>query len=162
MEQSKTPSRALAPALMFRPQGEAMKVFFAIVVCSLFYGIAGTQTGNDPQRVIERMIDQGSLEGHDQKVLGTTGDAAAVLLTKVLAGKPLSTSQIDTSLLILNMAFADPRMVENASDRQPRTALFVLQAFDGLSQEASLRQRIAETRTYIQSRYAEALKSTPK
>jgi len=123
--------------------------------------MAAGQPGNSPEAVIKRMIDQGSLEGHDQKVLGTTGDAAGVLLTKVLAGKTLTTDQIDTSLLILNMAFADPRMVENASDRQPRTALFVLQAFDRLSEETDLRKRIAQTRAYIQSRHTGVTKSTP-
>jgi len=128
-----------------------MKISFALIVILLSCGADG-QTGNNPEAVIQRMIDQGSLVGHDQKVLGTIGDAAAVILTKVLAGKTLSGEQIDTSLLILNMAFADPRMVESASDRQPRTALFVLQAFDHLSPETALRGRIAQTREYIQSR----------
>ena len=138
-----------------------MKISLALIVFLLSSGIADRQIGNNPEAVIQRMIDQGSLEGHDQKVLGTIGDAAAVILTKVLAGKTPSTGEIDTSLLILNMAFADPSMVEVPSDRKPRTALFVLQAFGHSAPDTALRKRIVETREYIQARYIASLKDSP-
>lgn len=135
-----------------------MRRTFAAIFMVLLTGTGDTQPGNNPEIVIQRMIDQGSLEGHDQKVLGTTGDSAAVILTKVLAGKTLSSEQVDTALLVLNMAFADPQIVQNASDREPRTALFVLQAFDHLSLGSALRARVAQTREYIQSRYRQMSK----
>lgn len=135
-----------------------MRRTLAAIFMVLLTGTGNTQPGNNPEIVIQRMFDQGSLEGHDQKVLGTTGDAAAVILTKVIAGKTLTADQIDTSLLILNMAFADPQMVQNAPDRDPRTALFVLQAFDHLSAGPALRERIAQTREYVQSRHRQMSK----
>jgi|SRR5712664_1869462 len=138
-----------------------MKTLLIMVVSLVSCGITDGQTGNNPEAVIERMIDSGSFEGHDQKVIGPMGDAAAVALTKVLAGRTLRADQIDSSLLILNIAFADPSMVEIASDRKPRAALFVLQAFDHLVQEAALKQRIAETRKYIQEQFLKASQAHP-
>jgi hypothetical protein len=124
-------------------------------VVLVFCGIARGQTSTNPEAVIQRMIDSGSLEGHDQKVIGPLGDAAAVALTKVLAGRTLTTEQIDSALLILNMAFGDPNAIEIAADRKPRAALFILQSFDHWTQDAALRRRISETREYIQARYSQ-------
>jgi len=132
--------RALLPTLVF------------LISC----GIVEGQTGNNAEVVIKRMIDSGTLEGHDSKVIGPMGDAAAVVLTKVLGGRTISANQIDSSLLILNMAFGDPNAVEIPSDRKPRTALFILQLFDYSTQDESLRKRIGETREYIQARYLQA------
>ena len=138
-----------------------MKTLFMMVLSLVSCCITDGQKGNDAETVIERMINSGSLEGHDQKVIGPMGDAAAVVLTKVLAGKTLTTDQIDSSLLILNMAFGDPSGVEIASDRKPRAALFVLQAFDHSVLDAALKKRIAETRKYIQEQYLKASQAHP-
>jgi len=138
-----------------------MKTLLMMVLSLVSCCITDGQTGNNPEAVIERMIDSGSLEGHDQKVIGPMGDAAAVVLTKVLAGRTLSADQIDSSLLILNVAFADPSMVEIASDRKPRAALFILQAFDHSVRDAALKKRIAETRKYIQEQFLKASRAHP-
>jgi len=138
-----------------------MKTLVMMLVFLVSCDIANGQTGNNPEAVIERMINSGSLEGHDNKVIGPMGDAAAVALTKVLAGKTLTINQIDSSLLILNMAFGNPSGVEIASDRKPRAALFVLQAFDYSVQDAALKKRIAETRKYIQEQFLKASQAHP-
>jgi len=132
-----------------------MKTLLPTLVFLISCGIVEAQTGNNAEVVIKRMIDSGTLEGHDSKVIGPMGDAA-VVLTKVLGGRTINANQIDSSLLILNMAFGDPNAVEIPSDRKPRTALFILQLFDYSTQDESLRRRIAETREYIQARYTQA------
>src|SRR2546423_1328632 len=102
---------------------------FSIVLCS---GLVCSQTPSTPETMITHMINSGEYEGHNAKVIGPMGDAAAVVVTKVLADKSITSDQIDSVLLILYSAFADPSMVEVVSDRQPRTALFVLQYMDSM------------------------------
>ena len=57
------------------------------------------------EHIIRKNIDQGMLEGHDTKVIGGIGDPAAVVITKVLTGRDLTTQQIDNTLVVLNEAF---------------------------------------------------------
>jgi hypothetical protein len=80
-------------------------------------------------------------------MLGGMGDAAAVLVTKVVAGKHLSTNEIDSVLTILNISFGGE--VKNASDREPRAALFILQLCDLSTQDRELKKRVARTREYL-------------
>jgi hypothetical protein len=143
-----------------------MKALFAIILSVVSASLSLGQDVNKPivrlgpEDVIQRIIASGGYEGHDVKIIGPMGDAAAVMVTKILAGKTPSAIEIDSSLLILNMAFADPSMVEIAPDRKPRAALFVLQAFERSVQDAALKKRIAETRQYIQARYAATTKDS--
>src|SRR6266849_2907883 len=122
-----------------------MRVFLAIFFSLLFSGVAWCQKTSTPEEAIGRIINSGLLEGHDQKVMGGTGDAAAVIVTKVVGERKLSTSQINSVLLILNSAFGG---VDTAADRQPRTALFVLQFLELSTNDVELRKRIADTRRY--------------
>lgn len=113
-----------------------------------------------PEDVIRRMIATGGYEGHDNKILAGMGDAAAVLVTKVVADKHLSAGEIDTVLTVLNISFAGT--VNDAPNQEPRTALFVLQLCDSSTQDPELKTRIAQTRAYIQQQYAKSLKTSEK
>jgi hypothetical protein len=86
------------------------------------------------------------------------GDAAAVVVTRVLAGRAVGTAEIDSVLVVLNSSFADPSMVR-ASDREPRTALFVLRYMDSSTSDAKLKQRIADTRNRIMERFTKYQRS---
>ncbi len=125
----------------------------ALILSSLAY----SQTGNDSKHAIKRMFDTGLLDGHDQKLIGRLGDAGAVLVTKTLAGRDLTSDTIDTALVVIAGSFADPSFVEATADRQPRTALLVLRYLDLSTQEAVLKKRIADTGKYVQDRYAASL-----
>jgi hypothetical protein len=107
-----------------------------------------SQTKTNPEEAITRIINVGLLEGHDQKVIGGIGDAAAVIVTKVVGDRKLTTSQADSILIILNSAFGG---VEASADRKPRTALFVLRCLESTTEDQGLLQRIDKTRKYIQS-----------
>ena len=113
----------------------------------------GTYT---PEDVIRRMLYQGITDGHDAGVVGGTGDAAAVAITKVVGGGSLSPSQIDIVLAVLNMAFGDETP---GADAEPRTALFVLRQLDLSTNDAQLRGRIAQTRKYIADEFSKSQKS---
>jgi hypothetical protein len=123
-------------------------------------GAAHGQTGNDPESVIRRMVDIGFHEGHDQKVVGRLGDAGAVLVTKILAGRDLTPSTVDNVLAVLYQSFADPTFVETTSDRQPRTSLLLLRYLDSSASDAALKKRIADTAKYVQDRYAASVQAT--
>ena len=108
-----------------------------------------------PEDVIRRMLYQGITEGHDDGVVGGTGDAAAVIITKVVGGRTLSPSQIDVALAVLNMAFGD---VRPGPDAEPKTALFVLRQLELSTNDAQLRGRIAQTRKYIADQFSKSTK----
>lgn len=131
-------------------------IFAALILSSLVYG----QTGGDPERVIRRIVDAGVSEGYDQKVIGGLGDAGAVILTKILAGRDLTRSTIDGGLVVIQSVFADPTFVEAAGDREPRTALLLLRYFDLSTNDAALKKRIADTVKYVRDRYAASLHAT--
>jgi|SRR5271157_4415734 len=132
-----------------------LAISVALILSSVVYG----QTGNDPEHVIKRMFDTASFEGHDQKVIGRLGDAGAVLVTKILAGRDLTSQTIDTALVVIEGSFADPNFVEAANDRQPRTALLLLRYLDLSARDSALKKRIADTAKYVQDRYAASLQA---
>jgi len=91
------------------------------------------------------------LEGHDQKVIGELGDASAVLITKILSDRNLTSQTIDNVLVVLGGSFADPAHLAIASDREPRTALLLLRYLDISTSDVGLKRRIADTRKYIEA-----------
>jgi hypothetical protein len=142
-----------------RAKVETVKVLFCTLALVACFGAAWCQTPDSPEQVIRRMIRMGNLESHDSKVLGPMGDAAAVIVTKVAAGRKLSVTEMDSVLTVLYQSFADPSMVPVVSDRQPLTTLFVLQSMASATKDTALKGRIAEARSYIEKRYAEYAKS---
>ena len=112
----------------------------------------GTVTAED---VIRRNLYQGLIDGHDVGVVGGTGDAAAVIITKVVGGRSLSPSRIDVVLALLNTAFVD---VTPGPDAEPKTALFVLRQLELATNDAQLRGRIAQTRKYIADQFSKSAK----
>lgn len=125
-----------------------MKILLSIIASIWLCGVSYAQSGNNPEHVIRRMISCSCSEGHDSKVIGGMGDAAAVLVTKIIAGGTVTTEEIDSILVILNMSFVG--QAPEASDQEPRTALFVLQYCDSATKDPELRKRIAKTREYVQ------------
>jgi hypothetical protein len=111
------------------------------------------QAGNDPLQVVDRMLRSGIFEGHDQKVVGRLGDEAAVLVTKLLEGRDLTSDTIENALVVIDESFVDPSLVQSSTDREPRTSLFVLRYLDLSTNDPELKKRIGDTRKYIVDRY---------
>lgn len=110
-----------------------------------------------PEEAINRIIGSGLLEGHDSKVIGGTGDSAAVAVTKIVRGRTLSPEEIDRVLLILKMAFGS---VTPGPQAEPRTALFVLRSLELSANDALLRGRIAQTRKYVEEEFSRSQKAS--
>jgi hypothetical protein len=102
---------------------------------------------------IQHYLGGGDLDGEFIKLVGGMGDAAAVTMTKVVAGGSLSSSQVQDIIEILGYAFAEPRLVGNPADRQPRAALFLLSYLDTTVKDASLRVKIDDVRKHILDNY---------
>lgn len=110
-----------------------------------------------PDEMVRRIIELGIYEGQMEMSISRMGDAAAVAVTKVLVGKNPSALEIDMVLVVFSHSFAGIKQVENISDRQPRTALFVLRYLDTCTQDLELKKRIAYIRKYIQDEYTKSL-----
>jgi hypothetical protein len=115
------------------------------------------------EQVVQQVIELREIEGQMQKTIANMGDAAAVAVTRTLAGTNPSPDDMNMVLVILTTSFGDPNGVKVVSDRQPRTALLVLQYLDLCAKSSDLKKRIADTRIYIQGQYAKYLQqSSPK
>ena len=121
----------------------------------LFVSSAPGQTTLSPEHVIRRIMETGTIEGVDYKMIGELGDATAVAVTRVIAGRNVSKIEAGNVLIILKRAFADPRTVPIKSDREPRTTLFVLSWLESRA-DSELKVRILETRKYVQDQAEKA------
>ena len=137
-----------------------MRVDLAVILCLALSGVAYSQSGSDPEQVVKKIINTGMIEGWDQKVLPHLGDAGAVLATKVLADKNLTSKTVGGVLIVVESSFAAPKFIEVAADREPRTSLLLLRYLELCTSDAESRKNIADTRRYIQDRYAAFAKGT--
>ncbi len=117
--------------------------FFVLFSCP---SVSFCQTISTPEEVIGRALETGVIDGHTIKMVGPMGDAAGVAVTRVVAERSLRPDEVQSILDILTESFADPRLVENSGDREPRAALFVLRYLDATATDSALKTRIAETR----------------
>jgi hypothetical protein len=114
------------------------------------------QSGNDPNHVIERIIETGTIEGHDAKVIGGMGEAAAVKLAKVFSDRDLRQQDVGGGLWILADAFAGDRCFSFDSDRKPWAAFLLLRYFDLSTTDAKVKKQIADVRKGIERNCAES------
>jgi hypothetical protein len=135
-----------------------VKLIFGICLALALSGIARGHAVDDPEVVVRQIINTGLIQGWDRKVLLHLGDAGAVLLTKVLADKELTSKTIGSVLIVIEESFADPSFVEIARDRRPRTALLVLRYLELSTNDADLKKHIADTGKHVRDRYAASLK----
>ena len=117
---------------------------------------ASGQTASDSEREVHRLMTCACLDGHDSQTFGRMGDATAVAITKIISGRAPESSEVDAILLILHISFADPKFVDIVSDREPRTAMFVLQYLSSTKRDPSLQARIDETKRYVQQQFAKS------
>lgn len=137
-----------------------MKIVAILIGVCFYLGMStsiDSQVTSTSEEAIARIIDSGLLEGHDQKVIGGIGDAAAVIVTKVVRGRELQSSQVLNVLIVLNMAFGD---AVNGPDCEPKTTLFVLHELDLSTSDSQLKTKIAQTKQFIDHEYAKSKQAT--
>ena len=77
-----------------------------------------------------------------------------MVLTKIIAGRDVSRSEVDTMLDMLLSSFSEFGLIESAAEREPRTPLFLLRHFDCVVYDAVLKKKIADTRKSILEAFA--------
>lgn len=120
---------------------------------------AGQGQPADLEQRVRSVLKTGVVYGQDDKLFNASGDAAAVVLTKVLGASStaLSASDADMVLVIITESFAGSP--GTAADREPRAALFVLKYLDCTTADPGLKQRIVDTRRNILEHYSKYLKA---
>jgi hypothetical protein len=115
-------------------------------------GIGQVSTQENLENIVRGFLDQKPglilLESPMDGPLSRGGDAAAVAITKV-GGKEISSDGITRILLLIHMSFTAPRIIENPSDRQPRTTLVVLKCLSSLQVTPELKKKIGETEQFV-------------
>ncbi len=112
--------------------GLAPLVFLMVLLASPSSLCAQALDGT-PEHVLTAALDTKStvvFSGVMQKQLGAMGDAAAVAITKVLAGSSPQPDVVDRVLLAIEISFEYPEKIAEQADQKPRTALFVLASLD--------------------------------
>jgi hypothetical protein len=137
-----------------------VRVTLVVILGLALSGAACGQSGNDPEQVVRRVINTGMIQGWDQKLLVHLGDAGAVLATKILADRNLTPKTIGGALIVVANSFAEPKFVEVTADREPRTSLLLLRYLEFSTSDAESSKNIADTRKYVQDRYATFLKAS--
>jgi hypothetical protein len=106
-----------------------------------------------PEAVVNTVLSRATEQMYtswDAKELGKLGDASAVALTKILGGREPTVDEIGQIVVIIRLAFNQPRMITVRLDAQPRAALFVLKYLDSLPSSSGLKDKIAQARAEIE------------
>lgn len=107
-----------------------------------------------PEHVVKAGLDPKSeliYSGIMRKQLMRMGDAAAVAVTRVLAGERPQSDTIDRILLIIESSFDSPEAIANQADQQPKTALFVLASLDQRHLSVEQRKRLGVLQMKLKS-----------
>ena len=132
----------------------------ALLLC-LFSGIQSGAPPLSDEDIVRGIVIGGSFEGKMARRISPLGDAAAVMVIKILGEKDPSAAQGQAVLLVLRISFADTGLIRNESDRDPRAALFLLKSMESAARSSKLHGEISETRKFLLTQ-REKLKSAPK
>lgn len=115
-----------------------MKAYLIVaVLLALTYSAKGQQ-GEDLEQAVRTSIFTGVSEGQRVKEIQRAGDAAAVMITKVVADRQLTDAEREIALDLLQQAFSRLSWVTAPADREPRAALFVADAISCSSGNSGL------------------------
>ena len=130
---------------------------FLMLACVLLVGastaICQVSTEENLENIVRAFLDQKPglilIESPMEGPLNRGGDAAAVAITKVVGARDISSDGITRILLLIHMSFEAPRIIENPSDRRPRTTLFILKYLSTLPASPELKKKIVETEQFV-------------
>jgi hypothetical protein len=107
-----------------------------------------------PEHAVKAALNSKSsviYSGIMRKQLMPMGDAAAVAVTRVLAGERPQADAVDRILLIIEFSFDSPEAIAKQADQQPKTALFVLASLDQQHLTVEQRTHLAQLRKKLKS-----------
>ena len=146
--------------------GRRFAMFIATLVACLvvFFVLPDSSPAQEldgvPEHVVTAALNPKSeviYSGVMRKQLIRMGDAAAVAITRVLAGKRPQSDTVNRVLLIIEFSFDSPEAIVDEADQNPKTALFVLASLDQQALSTEEKKHLTELRMKL-----EALASDPK
>jgi hypothetical protein len=149
-----------------RPLPAACLVAFACAT-TICLGPSVSWAQTNAEKTVQTAMTKGedgmysAYDGHFVKWLPHFGDASAVALTKILADKPITDTDIPAILIVVRDSYDSLISIENAADRKPRTTLFVLSSLSHATTDPETIKKIADTRAYINSQYANYAQAHP-
>jgi hypothetical protein len=135
---------------------------FCIALSLLSASVLRAQT--NAETIVQVTLKEAEHEGINgvmEKSLSRLGDASAVAVTKLLADKPLADTDIRSILLVVRLSYDSPLSVEDATEREPRTTLYLLHSLSQATHDPRILTSIEETTSYVKSQYAAFVKSHP-
>jgi hypothetical protein len=128
-----------------------------LVACGVFLVLPNSSPAQEldgvPEHVVKAALNPKSeviYSGVMRKQLMPMGDAAAVAITRVLAGRRPQPDTVDRVLLIIEFSFDSPEAIVNQADRKPKTALFVLASLDQQELSAQQKKHLTELRMKLE------------
>lgn len=136
------------------------RLLLSVVLIALRAALLGQAVPHDAESTVRQALAyaNGGYTSTTEKELARLGDASAVAITKVVAGKPLGEQDVEHMLLIITLSYSGPRVIEASADRNPRTTLLLLNYFDLAISDPKLKAKVATTRAYVKGQYAKWLK----
>ena len=136
-----------------------VRVSTILVAClAVFFVFSDSSSAQEldgvPEHVVEAALNPKSeviYSGVMRKQLTRVGDAAAVAITRVLAGKRPHAETVNRVLLIIEFSFDSPEAIVNQADQKPKTALFVLASLDQQILSVEQKKHLVELRMKLET-----------
>src|ERR1700751_4480719 len=132
---------------------KSVMIVAILVACGVFLVLPNSSSAQEldgvPEHVVKVALNPTSeaiYSGVMRKQLMPMGDAAAVAITRVLAGKRPQSDTVDRVLLIIEFSFDSPEAIVNQADGKPKTALFVLASLDQQALSTEQKKHLSELR----------------
>lgn len=134
--------------------GELMRTLIFALLLVACPGAANSQTTtqNDVERSVRVLLtglSSGMVWSMAEKPITRFGDSASVAITKIFSDREPTPPEMYNALTVIRIAFARPSIVEVDSDRSPRTTLLLLRYMELLTENADLRENIADIRQFV-------------
>jgi hypothetical protein len=136
-----------------------MKLLLLLLALIFTPGILHCQDRTTDERIIEGILSSGGYDGGAAKILGRMGDAAAVVVTKILGENNIKPNDVENILAVIHLSFSAPILVESPMDREPRATLFLLRDINSVTTDQKIKQRIAEERKFVLDQVAKPIKN---
>ena len=100
--------------------------------------------------LVERLLSLPSPVHNGVVQLRGMGDEAAIDITKILDAKgSLTIAELNAALDIIHMSFERPKSIIEPTHRKPLAALFLLQRFNVMTNDPTVKQRITEAFAFL-------------
>jgi hypothetical protein len=126
-----------------------------VTLCSVMAVGQRKLAEDDPQwrqQTVERAfheVSAGLSTSWTEKYLARLGDNAAPEILSYLRSRQLTKQDTLTTLSLVRMSFANPRLIRHASNREPKNTLVLLDYLNNRTNDADTKSKIKSARDYL-------------